>query len=132
MTAIKMLQTPVAVSSHSAVSSTNTQNIAISTSIGLISSATTSAHGPTPVQVQNMVSSSTATTPKGLLILKNEQSRQSPTSLTSTKDTPTPSTGGSSFLSSLLVTPTTDIKAQVTKITETLKVKFPFFLKKML
>ena len=79
-------------------------------------SATT--HGPTPAQVQNMIiiTTASATTPKGLLVA----ARSTSASPVPTKETSTPT--GSSFLSSLLSAPTIDIKAQVTKITEVLKV----------
>lgn len=110
---------------------------------------TSTVHGPTPVQVQNMITKVETTTSSssssssctqhggGLLISKTEQGasvqqKQTPLSSPTTpirknSDTTKEST---SFLSSLLASPANEIKAQVTKITEELKVEtqFHFYL----
>ncbi|XP_066929496.1 bromodomain-containing protein 8-like isoform X3 [Clytia hemisphaerica] len=126
MTAIKMSQTPVTVSSHSTSSQlTAATNVASSPAAAPSSNLVP---GPTPVQVQNMItptssSSKPTSSLQGLLILKSDQQRnttQQP-SPTTPKEPSTTASTGTSFLSSLLTAPTNDIKAQVTKITEVLK-----------
>lgn len=99
---------------------------------------TSTVHGPTPVQVQNMITkveTTPSSTPNsanqhggGLLITKTEQTaapqphkQQLPSPTTPVRKN-SDSKEPASFLSSLLASPANEIKAKVTKITEELKV----------
>lgn len=132
MTAVKMAQSPVSTSHILPIVTTQPAFTVSATSTATMSGFISSSLKSSPLQMQRIISKTenTATSKQshspGLLILKTDIQRSSTlmsptTTVRKSSDSRDAPVVPSSFLSSLLATPATDIKAQVSKITEVLK-----------